>query len=623
MTAPYLWNSTTLNALVTHLWQSTAFAVLAWIFTLALRNYPARARFWVLMAASIKFLVPFALLTALGIHCTRPNSPGPKLAILYTVIEEVNQPFASNLLPAQNPAMPAHTPVSRSGIVLALGGIWLFGCVVMFVRWAWQWQSASRLVNGAVALVEGREVDVLRQYEADAQIREPVPVLVISRSVEPGIFGIVRPVLMWPAGLSDRLDDAHIASIVAHEVEHIRRRDNLTAMIHRFVEAVFWFHPAIWWMGAKMTEERERACDEMVLEHNAEPQKYADSILKVCAFCLEPPLPCASGVSGSDLKKRVLRITSHRSAALTLGRRAVLMAAAILALTLPIGLGVVRGQSATEDARMPKSRNAFKPPQFDVVSIKPTPSSDDKTLVQQFPDTTSFHGAPVRIVLRTAFGVEDDHIIGAPSWVSTNRYDIDAKVAPEDAPKLDNLKAGDRNAMLIPLLTERFNLKYHHETRDLSMYALTVANGGPRLTKGDPDPPPGEQVPQTGPDHPGDPTKEHHRMLARPGYIEADSVPMFVLAGPLTQYLGRSVVDKTGLTGNYTFTLRWTPDNAPFPVLIATGALGTPADAENAAEAARLSLFTAVQEQLGLKLESRKSSADVIVIDHIDPPSPN
>ncbi len=92
-------------------------------------------------------------------------------------------------------------------------------------------------------------------------------------------------------------------------------------------------------------------------------------------------------------------------------------------------------------------------------------------------------GVEVQMLLRTAFRLEPDRIIGAPSWVSSNRYDIEAKVAPDDAPKLDKVKAEDRSAMLLPLLVERFNLKYHHETRELPMYTLVVAKGGPKLTE--------------------------------------------------------------------------------------------------------------------------------------------
>ncbi len=93
------------------------------------------------------------------------------------------------------------------------------------------------------------------------------------------------------------------------------------------------------------------------------------------------------------------------------------------------------------------------------------------------------------MLLHVAFGLDDDRIFGAPSWTKSNRYDIEAKVAPEDAPKLDKLKTDDRRAMLLPLLVERFNLKYHHETRELPTFALVVAKGGPKLTISQTEPP--------------------------------------------------------------------------------------------------------------------------------------
>lgn len=118
--------------------------------------------------------------------------------------------------------------------------------------------------------------------------------------------------------------------------------------------------------------------------------------------------------------------------------------------------------------------------------------------------------------------------------------------------------------------------------------------------------------------------KDHYWVMAGPGHIEADSIPMHILAEQLTRMnmLGRMVVDKTGLTGNYNFTLRWTPDNDPFPglrqMLREADGLGT-----QTTDAPVSPLFTALREQLGLKLEPGKDSVDVIVIDHIDPPSPN
>jgi hypothetical protein len=138
-----------------------------------------------------------------------------------------------------------------------------------------------------------------------------VPVLSSPAMLEPGVFGIFRPVLLLPEGITDRLAPAHLEAILAHELCHVRRRDNLAAAIHMAVEAIFWFHPLVWWLGARLVEERERACDEEVLRLGGQPEVYAESILKTCQFYLESPLVCMSGISGSDLKKRIVRIMTH------------------------------------------------------------------------------------------------------------------------------------------------------------------------------------------------------------------------------------------------------------------------------------------------------------------------
>ncbi len=126
------------------------------------------------------------------------------------------------------------------------------------------------------------------------------------------MVGFFRPVLLLPVGIVERLAPGQLQAVLAHELCHIARRDNLTAAIHMIVEAVFWFHPLVWWISARLMEERERACDEAVLELGSEPQVYAESILKTCEFCVESPLTCVSGVTGADLKKRIVRImTGH------------------------------------------------------------------------------------------------------------------------------------------------------------------------------------------------------------------------------------------------------------------------------------------------------------------------
>jgi uncharacterized protein (TIGR03435 family) len=127
-------------------------------------------------------------------------------------------------------------------------------------------------------------------------------------------------------------------------------------------------------------------------------------------------------------------------------------------------------------------------PKYDVSSVKPGTSEAGPALFRFTPDGTSIQNLPLDFLLQQAFGVERDRILGTPSWAQSKRFDIEAKVAPEDASKLDKLKAEDRRAMLIPLLVERFNLKYHHETREMPMYVLTVAKGGTKLVASKPEP---------------------------------------------------------------------------------------------------------------------------------------
>jgi Protein of unknown function (DUF3738) len=136
------------------------------------------------------------------------------------------------------------------------------------------------------------------------------------------------------------------------------------------------------------------------------------------------------------------------------------------------------------------SGSSAKPnlPKFRAATIKPAAPSDDNMLMFT-PDGVSIHGIPMKMLLRESFGVEDDRILGEPGWVK-NRYDIETKVDPDDAPKLKNRKMHQRRAMLLPLLEERFNLKYHQEARELPMYALVVAKGGLKMKASAPEDPP-------------------------------------------------------------------------------------------------------------------------------------
>src|SRR5467141_4767179 len=150
-------------------------------------------------------------------------------------------------------------------------------------------------------------------------------------------------------------------SIVADDLCHVRRRDNLATVIHTAVEVVFWFHPLVWWLGARMMEERERACDEEVLESGSDRQVYAESILKICEFCVGSPLACVSGVTGADLKKRIARImTGGFVRKLDFSRKLLLSALALAAIAPPILFGPLEATPARAESQ-PQSTGAIAP----------------------------------------------------------------------------------------------------------------------------------------------------------------------------------------------------------------------------------------------------------------------
>jgi uncharacterized protein (TIGR03435 family) len=231
---------------------------------------------------------------------------------------------------------------------------------------------------------------------------------------------------------------------------------------------------------------------------------------------------------------------------------------------------------------------AAKVPQFEVISVKPG-KSDRGSGARFQPDGLTVVGMSVHDMLVEAFHVFDDQVVNEPAWVKTEPWDIDAKVGGDDVAALQKLSFDQRTTMFGQIVTERFGLKVHHETRELPVFALVVAKGGVKMTAAKPFPNP-PAVAKNGPGR---------LMMTGRGKLEAEGTAMPYVATVLENEVHRKVVDRTGLTGAYDFTLTWTPDqSAP-------------------------SIFTAVQEQLGLKLEASKGPVDVIVVDQVEKPEAN
>jgi bla regulator protein BlaR1 len=605
-----------------HLWQSTLFAVAAGLLTLILRKNHARARYWLWLAASVKFLVPFSLLVDLGSLLSWSRNYETVKAPLYFAIEQVSQPFPQSAAAAISPSTSTSSMASASLLHLLPGVLataWLCGFAAVLFTWCVRWRRVSAARREAAPLLEGREVQALRRQERIAGMRTPIEIVLSGSSLEPGIFGVTRPVLIWPEGISEHLEDAHLEAILAHEVWHVRRRDNLAAAIHMVVEALFWFHPLVWWLGARLVEERECACDEEVVELGSERRVYAESILKVCEFCVGSPLACVSGVAGSDLKKRMVYImTEHLARKLNFAKKLLLSTAGVLALALPLVFGVLNAPQIRAQEQ-PQNLAAIVP---DVqVSIKPSELSTQTYagsgvhLLKMMYSPTGFRAANASLetIMQEAYGVQASQIANAPEWIKTAAYDVDIEAGNkandagrEESPEQRRAR-GQR--VLQELLADRFQLQVHQESRELPSYALVVAEDGSKLQPA--------KTSDSAPSGVNGPERRFMGASMRMKFdgsqavgMEAHNISASDLAAQLSRQLGSVVVDKTGLGGNYDFKLNWTSDAGQKP------------DAP-ASEASTASLLTALQEQLGLKLEPQKAPMEVLVIDHVEKPTEN
>jgi uncharacterized protein (TIGR03435 family) len=245
-------------------------------------------------------------------------------------------------------------------------------------------------------------------------------------------------------------------------------------------------------------------------------------------------------------------------------------------LLLPLVLFVLLGHGAGR---------AQAGPSFEVATIKPTAATDGHTHINYPPgDSFSASNITVSALMQWAYGMPETQILDGPTWLKSARFDILAKLDPGSPDKPVPSDTNAKRKMVQALLAERFSLKLHEETRMLPAYGLVVAKGGSKLEI----------------------SKANGKSIgAGRTHLTLEGLTMPLIVEQLSQVAGRVVVDKTGLTDRYDLKLVWAADDAP------------------AGENSAPSLFTAVQEQLGLKLEPAKEPVPVLVIDHLDLPTAN
>ena len=266
--------------------------------------------------------------------------------------------------------------------------------------------------------------------------------------------------------------------------------------------------------------------------------------------------------------------------------RRLLTALLLAAIAVPLpGLHSQAAQSSDQKA-----------PAFEVASVKlhTTSGINERSGIEETPGLVRVENLPLKALIEAAYGVRDYQFSG-PGWLDTVRYDVVAKPAAGTQSQLQPL--------LQALLAERFRLAVHHEPKEMSAYELVVAKSGSKLSE------------STGP---------RTFFTARPALIDGTRVSMTELIAALSRLLGRPAVDHTGLVGVYDVKVQWTPDqlrdfkaSPDLPPNTLPRVNGVPFDPEGP------SIFTALQQQLGLKLESTRGPVDVVVIDHVEKPTPD
>ena len=235
-------------------------------------------------------------------------------------------------------------------------------------------------------------------------------------------------------------------------------------------------------------------------------------------------------------------------------------------------------------------------PAFEVATIKPSKPDQPGKGFRMNGRNFSTINTSLSDLITFAYDIQAKQIVGAPAWAESDRYDLGGKPEGEGAPSSRQLKI-----MVQKLLVDRYKLTFHRDKKELSVYTINVAKTGAKLTKSEADP---SSLPGLG-----------FRGL---GTFVARNATMADFATVMqTTALDRPVLDQTGLPGHYDFTLNWRPDEFQFQGL---GVKMPPPSADAEADP---DLFTAIQQQLGLKLESTKAPAEVLVIDHVEKPSEN
>jgi uncharacterized protein (TIGR03435 family) len=525
------------------------------------------------------------------------------------------------LLPIQitHTAAPAEVSYARrvEALLPWIVSAWLCGVLLLLARVTAAWWRVRRLHTVALSTQASSWQAAANRIAFRLGLASVIRIIELPHVDVPLVVGCLRPIVVLPIAAMSQLNTAQVEAILAHELAHVRRHDYLVNLMQTLAETLLFYHPAVWWLSARIRDEREHCCDDVAVAVCGDPVGYAAALAELESWRSGELSLAAAATSGSLLNRvrRILRVDVSEDSRLSSWTLGLIVAATVAGLAV----NVLAQASASTEPR----------PAFEVASIRLNTSGTNQVSMSMQPGGRfTAVNMPLVLLIRSAYRLQESQLIGAPDWVSTERYDIIAKGEGEFGPPVPGGGLGRSQLMLQSLLEERFKLKPRRETRQLPIYALMLAheNGklGPALKPSAVDcqalaaarkqgaapaaPPKAGDRPQCG----------THMGFGR----IAGGMPMTSLARLLSDVVQRSVIDSTGLPGNFDLELDWTPDQLP------SRPPGTPADQPLRMNGVDIdpngpSIFTAVQEQLGLKLEATRGPVEVLVIDHVERPSPD
>ena len=311
------WSSWLWPNVLVHLWETTLFVGLLALGVRLLKRAPASTRYCFWLLAAVKLLVPSVLLAwlvseiPLGAPALSPPSleqstHGAPASDPGRPVYEILKPL---LLSQPVVAQPVSAAVHNE-LYCTLTLTWLMGFLFFVVRWAKGALSLAWSVKISYGIVSSREREILKRVRSWLLLKQDVDILVSANVTEAGLWGIWKPTVLLPEEAACRLSDEELEAVMLHELLHVERRDNLAVILQRAIMALLWFYPLAWLIDRKLSEERERACDEEVLRLRQSPEAYFSGILKVVRACVEQRLVGTSSIGGSSLKRRMVHLLS-------------------------------------------------------------------------------------------------------------------------------------------------------------------------------------------------------------------------------------------------------------------------------------------------------------------------